>query len=101
VTSTIIALAVYALVMALLAYTGYRRTKNTSDYLLAGKKIHPVVMALSYGATFISTSAIVGFGGAAGQFGMGLSFRGIRQKDEGDGAFARSEHHARVLRASF
>ena len=71
-TSTIIALAVYALVMALLAYTGYRRTKNTSDYLLAGKKIHPVVMALSYGATFISTSAIVGFGGAAGQFGMGL-----------------------------
>ena len=29
-------------------------------------------MALSYGATFISTSAIVGFGGAAGQFGMGV-----------------------------
>jgi SSS family solute:Na+ symporter len=29
-------------------------------------------MALSYGATFISTSAIVGFGGAAGTLGMGL-----------------------------
>jgi Na+/proline symporter len=29
-------------------------------------------MALSYGATFISTSAIIGFGGAAGQLGMGL-----------------------------
>jgi SSS family solute:Na+ symporter len=27
-------------------------------------------MALSYGATFISTSAIIGFGGAAGQYGM-------------------------------
>ncbi len=29
-------------------------------------------MALSYGATFISTSAIVGFGGAAGSLGMGV-----------------------------
>ena len=29
-------------------------------------------MALSYGATFISTSAIVGFGGAAGLFGMSV-----------------------------
>lgn len=71
-TSTIIALAVYVLVMAFLAVMGYRRTKDTNDMLLAGKKIHPIVMALSYGATFISTSAIVGFGGAAGQFGMGL-----------------------------
>ena len=29
-------------------------------------------MAMSYGATFASTSAIVGFGGNAGLFGMGL-----------------------------
>ena len=29
-------------------------------------------MALSYGATFISTAAIVGFGGTAGIYGMGL-----------------------------
>lgn len=58
--------------MAVLSYVGFKQTKNTSDYLLAGKQMHPVIMALSYGATFISTSAIVGFGGAAGQFGMGL-----------------------------
>ncbi len=29
-------------------------------------------MAVSYGATFISTAAIVGFGGVAGLFGMSL-----------------------------
>lgn len=29
-------------------------------------------MALSYGATFISTSAIIGFGGAAAVYGMGV-----------------------------
>lgn len=68
----VISLCVYVAMMAVLSYTGFKRTKSTSDYLLAGKQIHPIVMALSYGATFISTSAIVGFGGAAGQFGMGL-----------------------------
>jgi SSS family solute:Na+ symporter len=29
-------------------------------------------MALSYGATFISTAAIVGFGGTAANYGMGI-----------------------------
>jgi len=62
----------YLLVIFYLGWLGYMRTKTASDYLIAGRKIHPFVMALSYGATFISTSAIVGFGGAAGLFGMSL-----------------------------
>ena len=33
---------------------------------------HPYIMALSYGATFISTAAIVGFGGVAANYGMGI-----------------------------
>ncbi len=71
-TYILISLLIYILCMALFGYIGFKKTKTSSDYLLAGKQIHPIVMALSYGATFISTSAIVGFGGAAGQFGMGL-----------------------------
>ena len=63
---------VYLMAIAYLGYRGYRRTKTATDYLLAGREIHPFVMALSYGATFISTSAIVGFGGVAGLFGMSL-----------------------------
>lgn len=63
---------VYLLIIGFLGYMGYRGTKTTGDFMIAGRKIHPYVMALSYGATFISTSAIVGFGGAAGVFGMGL-----------------------------
>ena len=63
---------VYLFIIAFLGYQGYKRTHGASDYLLAGREIHPYVMALSYGATFISTSAIIGFGGAAGVFGMGL-----------------------------
>jgi solute:Na+ symporter, SSS family len=63
---------IYLFITAYLGWLGYRGTKTTTDYLLAGRKTHPFIMALSYGATFISTSAIVGFGGVAGMFGMSL-----------------------------
>lgn len=70
-TKSIITL-LYLSVVIYLGYLGYKHTNNNSDYLLAGRKTHPTIMALSYGATFISTSAIVGFGGLAGVFGMSL-----------------------------
>jgi len=64
--------AVYIAVTALLGYLGYRRTRSNKDYLIAGGEAHPFLMAMAYGSTFISTSAIVGFGGAAALYGMGL-----------------------------
>ena len=68
----IIIILVYLLLVAYLGWLGYRRTQTTTDYMVAGRKAHPFIMAMSYGATFISTSAIVGFGGVAGLFGMSL-----------------------------
>ncbi len=62
----------YGAAIAYLGYRGYKKTNNHKDYLLAGGGVHPFVMAMSYGAAFISTSALVGFGGVAGQYGMGL-----------------------------
>lgn len=62
----------YLFIVGFLGYLGYRNTRTATDYMIAGRNTHPVVMALSYGATFISTSAIVGFGGAAGMFGMSV-----------------------------
>jgi SSS family solute:Na+ symporter len=62
----------YLAIIVTLGYLGYRRTREHEDYLVAGRNIHPVVLALSYGATFISTSAIIGFGGIAAYMGMGL-----------------------------
>ena len=55
----------YLLSLAYLGFLGYKKTTNTSDYLVGGRQMNPIVMALSYGATFISASAIVGFGGVA------------------------------------
>ncbi|NLO32150.1 MAG: sodium:solute symporter family protein, partial [Candidatus Hydrogenedentes bacterium] len=62
----------YLAVTFFLAYKGYKATHSTEDYMLAGRTISPFMMALSYGATFISSSAIIGFGGAAAIFGMGI-----------------------------
>ena len=68
----IIVVLAYLLIIVYLGLLGYMRTKSATDYLIAGREVHPFVMAMSYGATFISTSAIVGFGGVAGLFGMNL-----------------------------
>ena len=65
-------IAIYACIIGYLGLRGFRKTRNDQDYLLAGRSVNPFVMAMSYGAAFISTSALVGFGGIAGQFGMGL-----------------------------
>ncbi len=72
-TTTFLAVTgVYLVITLAVGYLGYRQTKGAEDYLLAGRRAGPWVLALSYGATFISTSAIIGFGGVAAVYGMGL-----------------------------
>ena len=68
----IVVVLFYLFATAFLGWLGYRGTKSATDYLVAGRKAHPFIMSVSYGATFISTSAIVGFGGVAGMFGMSV-----------------------------
>jgi len=63
---------IYLAATLVIGYLGYKKTKSTEDYLVAGRCSHPVIIALSYGATFISTSAIIGFGGQAANLGMSL-----------------------------
>lgn len=53
-----------------MGYIAWKRTKSSEDYLVAGRKTHSYIMALSYGATFISTTAIVGFSGVGSEFGL-------------------------------
>jgi len=63
---------IYLIAIIALGVLGYRQTKEHEDFMVAGRKINPVILALSYGATFISTSAIIGFGGVSAYLGMGL-----------------------------
>jgi len=71
-STLLIIMAIYLMAIIGLGYLAYRRTNSEKDYLIAGGNVHPYLMALAYGSTFISTSAIVGFGGTAGMFGMSL-----------------------------
>ncbi len=68
----VVLIIVYLGSCAYLGWLGFRHTKSAADYLVAGRRVHPFIMAMSYGSTFISTSAIVGFGGVAAMFGMSL-----------------------------
>lgn len=73
-TSTLIFLVIiYFMCTFYVARLGYKKNSQTDDgYMLAGRRVPPAIMALSYGAAFISTSAIIGFGGVAASSGMGL-----------------------------
>ena len=64
--------AVFMAVTIYLGWYGYRSTKDNGQFLLGKNKANPILIALSYGATFISTSAIVGFGGMAARYGLSI-----------------------------
>lgn len=51
---------------------GHRNTKSNEEFLLGRNKTSPVIIALSYGATFLSASAVIGFGGQSAVHGMSL-----------------------------
>ncbi|AGI47885.1 Na+/proline symporter [Thermoplasmatales archaeon BRNA1] len=65
-------LVIFAAITIMLGVWGYRNTKNNSEYLLGRSKTNPVIIGLSYGATFLSASAVIGFGGQAATHGLSL-----------------------------
>ena len=105
----------YLLSLAYLGFLGYKKTTNTSDYLVGGRQMNPIVMALSYGATFISASAIVGFWRSSGCFRYGYSVavfpqyvcRGsyrlhiLRFAYPAHGSKTECQHFSAVIRPSF
>ncbi|MBE6526767.1 MAG: sodium:solute symporter family protein [Thermoplasmata archaeon] len=63
-------LVVFSVITILLGLYGYRNTKNNGEFLLGRNKTSPVIIGLSYGATFLSASAVIGFGGQAATHGL-------------------------------
>lgn len=70
--SKLLGILIYLCVIFYLGYKAWKKTRQSTDYMLAGRQMNPFILAMSYGATFVSTSAIIGFGGVAGMFGMSL-----------------------------
>lgn len=65
-------MVVFIAITLALGWYGYRHTKDNTDFLLGRNKTGPVIIALSYGATFLSASAVIGFGGQAAVHGMSM-----------------------------
>lgn len=67
-----IMVVVFVIITLALGIYGYRNTKDNGDFLLGRSKTSPLIIALSYGSTFLSASAVIGFGGQAAVHGMSL-----------------------------
>ncbi len=62
-------IAIFAAVFGFIGFLGYKKTKTAEDYYVAGRSMGPIVVAFSYGATFISAVALIGFSGIASIYG--------------------------------
>ncbi len=67
-------IAVFGAVTVYLGYYGYRNTRDNKEFLLGRNKTNSVIIGLSYGATFLSASAVIGFGGQAATHGLTLMY---------------------------
>ena len=65
-------MVVFIIITLVLGWYGYKNTKNNEEFLLGRSKAGPLIIALSYGSTFLSASAVIGFGGQAAVHGMSL-----------------------------
>jgi len=65
-------LAAFVGVTLFLGWYGHRHTKSQDQFMLGRNKSNPLLIGLAYGASFLSVSAIVGFGGVASGYGMGM-----------------------------
>jgi len=68
----VISIGIFAAVFFFLGYLGYRKTKTAEDYFVAGRTMGALLVAFSYGATFISAVALIGFSGIASVYGHSI-----------------------------
>ena len=69
-TSILVTLVVYKIVLIFIGFWANKRTNNTSDYILGGRKLGPWVAALSASASSSSAWTLLGVSGAAYLWGL-------------------------------
>ena len=74
---SIIAIAIYLLILLVIGYYSYRKTTNISDYMLGGRGLGPMVTALSAGASDMSGWMLMGLPGAVYLTGISSLWIGI------------------------
>ena len=75
---TLVALAVYAIVMALIGCFSFGKSKTLDGFLIGGRNIGAWMTAFSYGTTYFSAVVFVGYAGQHGwNIGLGAIWIGI------------------------
>ena len=75
---TVIALGVYAIIMALIGCISFGKSKTLDGFLIGGRKIGGWMTAFSYGTTYFSAVVFVGYAGQHGwNIGIGAIWIGI------------------------
>ena len=74
---SIVAIAIYLLILLVIGYYSYRKTTNISDYMLGGRGLGPMVTALSAGASDMSGWMLMGLPGAVYLTGISSLWIGI------------------------
>ena len=77
-TYTIIALCIYALIMAFVGALSFGKSKTLDGFLIGGRNIGPWLVAFAYGTTYFSAVVFVGYAGQHGwNIGIGAIWIGI------------------------
>ncbi len=75
---TIVALSIYALLMAVIGVLTYSRSKNLDGFLLGDRKVGAWVTAFAYGTSYFSAVVFVGYAGQHGwNIGIGAIWIGV------------------------
>lgn len=75
---TIVALAIYAIAMALVGCISYGKSKTLDNFLIGGRNIGAWATAFAYGTTYFSAVVFVGYAGQHGwNIGLGAVWIGI------------------------
>ena len=75
---TVIALCIYAAMMALIGFISYRKSKTLDGFLVGGRKIGAWSTAFAYGSAYFSAVVFIGYAGQHGwNIGIGAIWIGI------------------------
>ena len=75
---TVIALCIYAVVMAAIGCVSYGKSKTLDGFLIGGRKIGAWSTAFAYGTTYFSAVVFVGYAGQFGwNFGLASTWIGL------------------------
>ena len=75
---TVVALCAYAIVMALVGFISYGKSKTLDGFLIGGRNIGAWATAFAYGTTYFSAVVFVGYAGQHGwNIGIGAIWIGV------------------------